>query len=104
MTPDTPNHYGTISRALHWNMAATIACMYLLALAWRVSGHTEILIPVHKALGTLCLMPVFAEQRPPAVSRAASLLLPLTVGHILMTAVHRHRGEIILPRMAGRRD
>lgn len=33
MTPDTPSHYGTISRALHWGMAVAIACMYLLALA-----------------------------------------------------------------------
>ena len=97
MTPDTPSHYGTISRALHWSMAIAIACMYLLALAWRVSGHTETLIPVHKALGTLLLILVLArifcaiaaEQRPSAVSRTARLLLPLTVGHILMTAVHR---------------
>ena len=40
MTPDTPTHYGTISRALHWSMAVAIACMYLLALAWHLSGHT----------------------------------------------------------------
>jgi len=76
MTPDTPTHYGTISRALHWSMAVAIACMYLLALAWHLSGHTETLIPVHKALGTLLLMLVFArilwaiatEQRPRATS------------------------------------
>ena len=112
MTPDTPNHYGTISRALHWGMAIAIALMYLLAVAWHLTGQAKALIPVHKALGTLLFMLVFArifcaiaaEQRPSAVSRAASLLLPLTVGHILMTAVHRHRGEKILPRMAGRRD
>ena len=81
MTPDPPSHYGTISRALHWGMAIAIACMYLLALAWRVSGHTETLIPVHKALGTLLLMLVFArilwaiaaEQRPRATSLAARL-------------------------------
>ena len=139
MTPDTPSHYGTISRALHWSMAIAIACMYLLALAWHVSGHTEILIPVHKALGTLLFMLVFArilwaiaaEQRPRATSlaarlghlalyllmltvptifgdlwhsRAAWLLLLLIAGHILMTAIHQHRGEKILQRMAGRRD
>ena len=81
MTPDTPSHYGTISRALHWSMAVAIACMYLLALAWHVSSHTEILIPVHKALGILLLMLVFArilwavaaEQRPRAISLAARL-------------------------------
>ena len=81
MTPDTPSHYGTISRALHWSMAVAIACMYLLAVAWRVSGHTETLIPVHKALGTLLLILVFArilwavaaEQRPRATSLAARL-------------------------------
>ena len=89
MTPDTPNHYGTISRALHWGMAVAIALMYLLAVAWRISGHTETLIPVHKALGTLLLMLVFAQSdlvwtlncrrtaparhqpcRPPGASRA----------------------------------
>ena len=157
MTPDTPSHYGTISRALHWGMAVAIACMYLLALAWRISGHTEILIPVHKALGTLLLILVFArilwavaaEQRPRASSlaarlghlalyllmltvptialiravatgrdgsaenaatrfgdlwhsRAAWLLLLFIAGHILMTAIHQHRGKKILQRMAGR--
>ena len=158
MTPDTPNRYGTISRVLHWSMAVAIACMYLLAVAWRISGHTETLIPVHKALGTLLLILVFArilwavaaEQRPRATSlaarlghlalyllmltvptialirdaatgrdgsaenvatrfgdlwhsRAAWLLLLLIAGHILMTAIHQHRGEKILQRMAGRR-
>lgn len=81
MTPDTPNHYGTISRFLHWGMAGAIALMFLLALAWRVSGHAAVLIPVHKALGTLLFMLVFArilwaiaaEQRPPAASLAARL-------------------------------
>lgn len=159
MTPDTPSHYGTISRVLHWSMAVAIACMYLLAVAWHVSGHTETLIPVHKALGILLLMLLFArilwaiaaEQRPRATSlaarlghlalyllmltvptialirdaatgrdgnaenaathfgdlwhsRAAWLLLLLIAGHILMTAIHQHRGEKILQRMAGRRN
>jgi len=98
MTPDTPSHYGTISRILHWSMAIAIVCMYLLALAWRVSGHTEPLIPVHKALGTLLLILVFArilwavaaEQRPRASSLAARLghhalyLLMLTVPTIAL--------------------
>ena len=98
MTPDTPSHYGTISRILHWGMAVAIACMYLLALAWHLSGHTETLIPVHKALGTLLLMLVFArilwaiatEQRPRATSLAARLghlalyLLMLTVPTIAL--------------------
>ena len=98
MTPDTPSHYGTISRALHWSMAIAIACMYLLAVAWRVSGHTETFIPVHKALGTLLLILVFArilwavaaEQRPRATSLAARLghlalyLLMLTVPTIAL--------------------
>ena len=157
MTPDTPSHYGTISRILHWGMAIAIALMYLLAVAWRLFGHTEILIPVHKALDTLLLILVFArilwavaaEQRPRAISlaarlghlalyllmltvptialirdaaagrdgsaenaatrfgdlwhsRAAWLLLLFIAGHILMTAIHQHRGEKILQRMAGR--
>ena len=158
MTPDTPNHYGTISRALHWGMAVAIALMYLLAVAWHLTGQAQALIPVHKALGTLLFMLVFArilwaiaaEQRPRATSlaarlghlalyllmltvptialirdaagrdgsaenaathfgdlwhsRAAWLLLLLIAGHILMTAIHQHRGEKILQRMAGRRD
>ena len=100
MTPDTPSHYGTISRALHWSMAIAIACMYLLALTWRVSGHTETLIPVHKALGTLLLILVFArilwavaaEQRPRTTSLAARLgrlalyLLMLTVPLVVTAA------------------
>ena len=98
MTPDTPSHYGTISRALHWSMAIAIAGMYLLALAWRLFGHTEILIPVHKALGILLLILVFArilwavaaEQRPRVTSLAARLghlalyLLMLTVPTIAL--------------------
>ena len=147
MTPDTPSHYGTISRALHWGMAVAIALMYLLAVAWHLTGQAQALIPVHKALGTLLFMLVFArilwaiaaEQRPRATSLAARLghlalyLLMLTVptialirdaaagrdgsaenaatwllllpiaGHILMPAIHQHRGEKILQRMAGRR-
>ena len=81
MTPDTPSHYGTISRALHWGMAVAIALMYLLAVAWHLTGQAQALIPVHKALGTLLFMLVFArilwaiaaEQRPRATSLAARL-------------------------------
>ena len=98
MTPDTPNRYGTISRVLHWGMAVAIALMYLLAVAWHLTGQAQALIPVHKALGTLLLMLVFArilwavatEQRPRATSLAARLghlalyLLMLTVSTIAL--------------------
>ena len=98
MTTDTPNHHGTSIRPPLRRMAIAIACMYLLALTWRVSGHTETLIPVHKALGTLLLILVFArilwavaaEQRPRTTSLAARLgrlalyLLMLTVPTIAL--------------------
>ena len=157
MIPDTPSHYGTISRILHWGMAIAIALMYLLVVAWHLTGQAQALIPVHKALGTLLFMLVFArilwaiaaEQRPRATglaarlghlalyllmltvptialirdaaagrdgsaenaatrfgdlwhSRAAWMLLLFIAGHVLMTAIHQHRGEKILQRMAGR--
>lgn len=79
MQPDTRTHYGSISRILHWSMALAIALMFLMALAWHTSDRWQILIPVHKTLGTLLLMLVLfrgiwaiaGEQRPPAISRAA---------------------------------
>ncbi|WP_281270402.1 cytochrome b/b6 domain-containing protein [Cardiobacterium valvarum] len=87
-----------MSHAPHWGMAVAIALMCLLAVAWRLSGHTKTPIPVHKAPGTLPPMPVFArilwaiaaEQRPRAASLAARLghlalyLLMLTVPTIAL--------------------
>ena len=73
MTPDTPNHYGTLSRVLHWGMAIAIACMYRLALIWHVSGYTKTLIPVHKALGTLRLCPSSPASSAPLPPNSARL-------------------------------
>ena len=73
MTPDTPNHYGTISRALHWGMAIAIALMYLLAVAWHLTGQAKALIPVHKALGTLRLCPSSPASSVPLPPNSARL-------------------------------
>lgn len=79
MQSDTRTHYGTISRILHWGMALAIAFMFLMAIAWHTSDRWQILIPVHKTLGTLLLMlallrliwAIASDTRPVTISRAA---------------------------------
>jgi len=98
MQPDSRNRYGTISRFLHWSMALGIALMFLLALAWHIDARWRVLVPAHKALGTVLLMlllfriiwAIASETRPAAGNRAvrcghfALYVLMLTVPGIAL--------------------
>ena len=44
MQPDTARRYGTVSRALHWGMAACYCFMFASALAWHLDDSLRILI------------------------------------------------------------
>lgn len=55
MQTDTTTRYGTISRYLHWAMAACYFVMFATALAWNVNENLRYLIKVHKAVGILLL-------------------------------------------------
>ena len=101
MQPDTHNHYGSVSRFLHWGMALCFALMFLMALAWRMDARWQSLIPAHEALGNLLLMLLFfrfiwviaSENRPAADSRAARL------GHLALYLL-----MLIVPSIALLRD
>ena len=49
MQTDTTTRYGTISRYLHWAMAACYFVMFATSLAWNVNENLRYLIKVHKA-------------------------------------------------------
>ena len=56
MQPDTARRYGTVSRALHWGMAACYCFMFASALAWHLDDSLRILIKPHKAVGVLLML------------------------------------------------
>ena len=100
MQPDTHNHYGSVSRFLHWGMALCFALMFLMALAWRLDARWQSLIPAHEALGNLLLMLLFfrfiwaiaSENRPAADSHADRLAT--------IRDVHEKYGRLIDPHTA----
>ena len=61
MQTDTATRYGTVSRTLHWAMAACYLLMFATALAWNLNDALKPLIKLHKAAGLLLL---FARARP----------------------------------------
>ena len=56
MRNDTTSRYGTVSRALHWAMAACYLLMFATALAWNLNEALKSLITLHKAAGLLLLL------------------------------------------------
>ena len=56
MRADTTSRYGTVSRALHWAMAACYLLMFATALAWNLNEALKSLITLHKAAGLLLLL------------------------------------------------
>jgi cytochrome b561 len=81
--PDTPQRYGTVSRWLHWGMAAGFAFMFVTVLVHRFaekSAADVLLIPWHKPMGALLMLLVVlrtawallqARRRPSDLSAAA---------------------------------
>ena len=56
MQTDTATRYGTVSRTLHWAMAACYLLMFATALAWNLNDALKPLIKLHKAAGLLLLL------------------------------------------------
>ena len=128
MQTDTATRYGTVSRTLHWAMAACYLLMFATALAWNLNDALKPLIKLHKAAGLLLLLLALVRfvwalvhfQRRPAGGVAvkaghlarqfhgafgnahgalAFVFFLLIAGHIAMTVLHQRRGEAILQRM-----
>lgn len=85
MQPDTPTRYGSVSRALHWLMAAGIlwvlasACVHSVA---EKSALDAFMWPTHKHVGSALMLLIVlrlvwalmnAARRPPSLNLAARL-------------------------------
>ena len=92
MTPDTPLRYGTVTRLLHWLMAACFAVMLATAVIWNLTDADWVggLYGVHKSFGFILMVLIVlrilwalanAAKRPPSDSAAAKL------GHIALYAL-----------------
>ena len=87
---DNSEHYGTISRSLHWTMALLLLWQLLTALAHFFFDDTAIkdfFWPTHKPLGLLLIILIVLRagwaitnlnRRPPSVS------VPAKLGHIAL--------------------
>lgn len=87
MHPDTPTRYGSVSRFLHWLMAAGIAWMMVSAAVHALAEKSALdglLWPSHKHVGSVLMVLVVlrvvwalvhASRRPPALN------LPARLGH-----------------------
>lgn len=53
MNHDNPQRYGTISRFLHWSMAAAFLFMLGTAIAWNINEDYFSLMGWHKSIGVL---------------------------------------------------
>ncbi|OAM26503.1 cytochrome B [Eikenella longinqua] len=82
MKPDTPQRYGTLTRILHWGMAACYLFMFGTAIAWNANQSLMMsLIGPHKAAGFLLmflavcrvLWALLQRNRRPANNIAAKL-------------------------------
>lgn len=81
--PDSAQRYGSLSRLLHWAMAACFAAVFAAAIAHYLdskSAASDLLWPLHKPLGALLMLLVVlrsawallqARRRPAPINRAA---------------------------------
>ena len=53
---ETINHYGKVSRYLHWAMAVCYLAMFGTAVAWNIDESLKFLINPHRAIGVLLLV------------------------------------------------
>ena len=51
MKTDNSQYYGSVTRLLHWLMAACFFFMFATAIAWNLNGELKFLIGPHKAVG-----------------------------------------------------
>ncbi|MDO4879130.1 MAG: cytochrome b [Neisseria sp.] len=87
MKPDTPEHYGTVSRLLHWLMAALFALILATVILWNsldMERHEWVgnLFGLHKSLGFILMVLIVLRilwaaahlgKRPPADNTAVKL-------------------------------
>lgn len=75
MHKDNPNTYGSVSRFLHWSMAAGFAFMLFTVAAWSLNEDYYSLLAYHKPVGFILLVlaavrllwaALNAARRPPA--------------------------------------
>ena len=91
---DCPEHYGLVTRTLHWGMAFLFAAQFLAAAAhWalpRENGLREVLWSYHPTLGITLFLLVLARgvwgllnirQRPPHLGRIGQAAI---LGHVLI--------------------
>lgn len=89
MHADTATAYGTVSRILHWLMAAAFAYMLFTVVAWSVNEDNFDLLDKHKSVGFVLLMLALARtvwalvnvRRRPPDNIAAK------IGHVAMYAL-----------------
>lgn len=97
MTPDTPVRYGSVSRFLHWLMAAGIGWVLLSAIVHALAEDSALdglMWPTHKHVGSVLMALIVlrvlwalmnARRRPPSTN------LPARLGHwalyVLMIAI-----------------
>ncbi len=53
---DTPQYYGTVSRLLHWSMAAAFVFMLFTALMWNIDEDYFSLMDYHKSVGFILML------------------------------------------------
>ena len=54
MKTDNSQYYGSVTRLLHWLMAACFFFMFATAIAWNLNGELKFLIgPLHKDMSAL---------------------------------------------------
>lgn len=64
---DSPERYGLISRALHWGMAYLLIWQFVIILAWRIFGESDLLKtitglgPYHRTVGLLTIILVITR-------------------------------------------
>jgi len=95
MIKDSPERYGTLTRALHWLMAALVAWQ-LLKLGDRIAGGEhwvgQTLVPWHVSIGVLLLVLIVARlawavsQRGQRPQPDPAMALAVKAGHGLLYA------------------
>ena len=80
MTPDSSRYYGTVSRLLHWLMAACFVVMLVTAIIWNLTEADWVgsLYGLHKSFGFILMVLIVVRilwaaanmgKRPPTVRR-----------------------------------
>ena len=89
MQPDTATAYGTVSRILHWLMAAGFAYMLFTVTAWSYDEEYFSLIDNHKSVGFVLLVLIVVRLLWAAVnfSRRPHGNILVKIGHLALYAL-----------------